>query len=76
MGKAAFLGGLCIAVCLCAWASDLAAETRTATAASYVNSATGWRIWDSTNLAIGAYGIALEFSPEFAPAYFQSRARL
>src|ERR1051325_2355989 len=48
-----------------------AAETRKATAASYVELGDQFASAGDFNRAIKTYGIALQFDPDYAPAYFR-----
>src|SRR5689334_7859207 len=70
--KSVTLGVLYLALCLYA-STNLAAESREATAASYVELGDKLARGGNLDLAIGAYGVALQFAPDFAHAYF-SRA--
>src|SRR5262245_9136311 len=69
MRKSAVVGGLYLVLCLYASAT-LAAESREATAASYVELGEKLARGGNLDLAIGAYGVAIQFAPEFAHAYF------
>ncbi len=70
VGKSAFLGRLCIALCLLATVDNLPAQTRKATAASYIELGDKFARQGDFDRAIGAYNIAIQFAPDFALAYF------
>jgi tetratricopeptide (TPR) repeat protein len=66
-----FAKTVCIAFCVLAGASELVAETRTQTALSYIELGDKFARAGDFDRAIGAYNIALQFEPDFVPAFFQ-----
>src|SRR5262252_9445047 len=69
MGKSILVGGLVLGLYLASAGSALA-ETREETAASYVDLGDKFARHADFKRAIAAYNIALQFAPDFAPAYF------
>src|SRR5438552_2631319 len=65
------LHGLCVALLLVAFTNKLPAETRKTEAASYVEQGDKFAQGGDFERAVGAYNIALQFEPDFAPAYFR-----
>ena len=63
MGKSAFFGRLCIALCLLATVDILPAQTRKATAASYIELGDKFARQGDFDRAIGAYNIAIQSHP-------------
>ena len=70
MSNKAFLGTACIATCLLLSVGQLAAETRQETALSYIELGNKFMHQGDLDRAIGAYNIAVQFAPDFAPAFF------
>src|SRR5215510_2789654 len=70
MAKSAVIGGFFLGIVVIAVAADLRAESPEATAASYVEMGDKFSRQGALKLAIGAYTVAIEFAPDFAPAYF------
>jgi tetratricopeptide (TPR) repeat protein len=70
MRKSAIVGSLFLFILFLASTRDAGAETRKETAASYVNQGDEFTRRGEFELAIGAFNIALQFAPNFAPAYF------
>jgi tetratricopeptide (TPR) repeat protein len=71
MGKVLLFGGAIVGLYFFSSVRELQAETREATAASYVELGDKFAKQEDFARAIGAYNIALEFVPDFAPAYFK-----
>src|SRR5262245_10306066 len=59
------------ASCVLVWWRPLAAQTRQATAASYVELGDKWAKQGEFSRAIKTYDLAVGFSPDFAAAYFK-----
>src|SRR5881296_2270520 len=70
MSNKVFLGTAGIATCLLLAMGELAAETRQETALSYIELGNKFMHQGDFDRAIGAYNIALQFAPDFAPAFF------
>ena len=70
MSKKVFLGTACIATCLLLAMGELAAETRQETALSYIELGDRFMHQGDFDRAIGAYNIALQFAPDYVPAFF------
>jgi tetratricopeptide (TPR) repeat protein len=68
--KSAFVAGLCLVSLFLTFAPSAEAEDRIQTAASYVQMGETLAQHGDYVRAIGAFTIALEFAPDFAPAFF------
>src|SRR5262245_61691685 len=65
------LSYLALAFCVLVIHADLAAQTRTQSALSYVELGDKFANHGDLDRAISTYGIAIQFAPDFAPAYFK-----
>ena len=70
MAKSTLFGTLCLTVSVLATGTYAGAETSKEAAASYVELGDKMAQQGDFVRAIGAYNIALQFVPSFAPAYF------
>src|SRR5215813_11926938 len=70
VGKLGFIVSSCIALYYFAPVERVHAETRAETAVSYIEQGQKFARLGDFARAIRAYNIALQFSPDFAPAYF------
>src|SRR6516162_2488579 len=70
-GKSALFGGLGILLGLFISTADSAGETREQTAFSYIDLGDKFAHQGDFKRAIGAYNLALQFAPDFVPAFFR-----
>src|SRR4030095_10949784 len=70
MGKALLITSLSFVICLFPSVPVLLGQSVEATAASYVEMGNNFARNGDNKLAIGAYTVALEYAPKYAPAYF------
>ena len=73
--RSIFLSCFGFAFCVLVSRLDIAAQTRTQSAVSYVELGDKFAHNGDLERAISTYGIALQFAPDFAPAYFKRGRR-
>ena len=70
MNKLAVLGSVCVAIGLLGGTREVASQTRSASAASYIDRGLEFHRKGNLDRAIADYTIAIPFDPKSAPAHF------
>src|SRR5262245_23582011 len=69
--RSIFFSCFALSFCILASPADLIGQTRTQSALSYIELRDKFARHGDFDRAISSYGIALQFVPDFAPAYFK-----